>query len=145
MHLRVQPKTLENGRNALNMYLYSTHRLIIQTSAHRMQVKHSEFLECINSTNKQPLLERSSLSITRYVRWLVGPTGALCDQPPFKDQPDKRCRLCGSEYNTLPEHCRWIWTLGGGTIREPQPDPLSNKKILKASAGILIGRTVTPV
>ena len=144
-------------------------------------MKHSELLECINPTNKQPLLERSSLNIARYVRWLVGVTDALCDQPPFKEQSDKRCRLCGSEYeetrshlltncratqperkqytaaiqkiskrklleySTVPEHRRWIWTLGGGTIREPRPNPLSNNKILKASAGILTGRTVTPV
>ena len=61
----------------------------LAASAHRLRVKHSELLECINPTNKQPLLERSSLSIARHVRWLFDVTDALCDQPLFTDQSDK--------------------------------------------------------
>ena len=49
------------------------------------------------------------------------------------------------EYNTLPEHRRWIWILGGGTIRESDPNPVRNNRILPARAGIIPGKIVTPV
>ena len=61
--------------------------------SHVLRLRHGELLEALNYTQAQPMLERSSLNVASYARWLVGATKVIGDQR--RDIPqDKRCRLC---------------------------------------------------
>ena len=54
--------------------------------------------------------------------------------------PDKTKELA-----TLPLYRHWVWILGAGTIREEDPDPANNNRVIRQLAGISAGKSVTAV
>ena len=52
---------------------------------HRLRLNHSELLEGAYFTPTQPLLDRSSLSISSYAKWLVGATKGKVRSTEIKD------------------------------------------------------------